>query len=622
MSHPDHITIGGLRSALISATAHHPRPAPTSGRWVACSSCQTQWQENCPTCTGSGVIHVPHEPSSNPQPPSEVRMPATPRRPKKATTPKKTTATTAAAVQQTPTASVDTATSGPVPEKVEDVADWPYLSASGVITTRRCRIWRPRPGHVIAVITETRDDLGTSITNAAEGVRAELEHQFPGEVIEVVEHQIDALGVISYDLVEPNAQGRLRWTSLPRAQLEEKIGTSLAADDEQNPEAVARAQQARVKAARGERFTPEDALVTLMIERLRASGKVPVDDLLAELSPAYQQSIRDAARRDAERRARGEEPVGTSAEEVEARPAAVPAVPAAAAAAPTGVAESGKPQRGGFVAVEWTPSGGSGQEEVLRGQVVAQGKSWAEVLWETGRQERIRFKNYRNQGLRWLTADAAGVEPPAPSVPAPTARKAATPATPMSSEPLIENSWGVGGTEVCFHEDGAIGLALERMGPDRHLEVDGGALANVLGKLASQTVWGNLSPQKLVDEVRQLRDQVPAGSLAQQALTTAVSRMDAPMTEVPTIPDGTPPPLRQLVLDLHSIPLVRRDPAQEMTPLLSILTDLAAGKTPRFGLDHAVQELENRRHESVEGKFTIDAAVARAVEALKKARRK
>jgi hypothetical protein len=194
----------------------------------------------------------------------------------------------------------------------------------------------------------------------------------------------------------------------------------------------------------------------------------------------------------------------------------------------------------------------------------------------------------------------------------------------MSPAPLLENTWGVGGGPVSFHDDGAIGYALHRMGPDRHLQVDGGdALANVLGRAATDLVRGKATAQQTLEIVQQIRDQAPAGSRARQSLDYAVDRMDAPMTPVPEVPAGTPPALAQLVRDLHAVPLARQVPSKELEPLLKIIDDVAAGRISESGfrLQFALRDLHNRRHESQEGKFEIDAAVERAEAALKASRK-
>jgi hypothetical protein len=122
-------------------------------------------------------------------------------------------------------------------------------------------------------------------------------------------------------------------------------------------------------------------------------------------------------------------------------------------------------------------------------------------------------------GPEFATAPAGGqpvTAPPSPSPKAPKAPKAEPAPSAgvprMSSEPLRPNGWG-GWPEdgqVYFHEDGAIGTAIQSMGADAHLQVKGGALANVLGQIATEGVDGRISAQEILDRVKRVRDEGPA----------------------------------------------------------------------------------------------------------------
>lgn len=188
----------------------------------------------------------------------------------------------------------------------------------------------------------------------------------------------------------------------------------------------------------------------------------------------------------------------------------------------------------------------------------------------------------------------------------------------LSSQPLTPNRWGTFASAdypVNFHEDGVIGTAIQAMGTDARLDVDGEPLADVLGKAATDTMVGRASAQQLADRVRELRDRLPQG-VARRELDQAVSKLDAPAAPPPAIPAVTLDPLRQLAAELHAVPLVRRDPSKEGQPLARILDDFAAGRTGGARLIMAVRDLRNRRHESAEGKSEIDRAVDRAIAAL------
>jgi hypothetical protein len=189
----------------------------------------------------------------------------------------------------------------------------------------------------------------------------------------------------------------------------------------------------------------------------------------------------------------------------------------------------------------------------------------------------------------------------------------------LSDRPLTPNRWGTfaaAGYTVNYHEDGAIGTAIGRMGRDALLDVDGGPLAELLGVAATDAVTGRASMQEVLERVRRLRDRMPESSAARRELGEAVRKLDAPLTPVPPVPGAAPAPLRQLMADLHAVPLVRRDPGPEEEALARILDDFAAGRTAGARLILAVRGLRQRRHESAEGKFEIDRAVDRALQAL------
>jgi hypothetical protein len=216
---------------------------------------------------------------------------------------------------------------------------------------------------------------------------------------------------------------------------------------------------------------------------------------------------------------------------------------------------------------------------------------------------------------RWRRAVNSDTPPPDGVPPEPTA---AAPVTGLrSDQPLLPNGWGYNpNMPIHFHDDGEIGIAIKRMGDDAYIDVDGRPLGDVLGMLATDAVLDRSTSQEVLDKLKILRDRLPEGSAARHQLDMAIMALDAPDTPLPDAPDGTPEPLRQLMVDLHAVPLVRRDPRIEWDALWELMTEMAAGRLSSRGLARALQRLHNRRHESVEGKFDIDRAVARAVAAL------
>lgn len=193
-----------------------------------------------------------------------------------------------------------------------------------------------------------------------------------------------------------------------------------------------------------------------------------------------------------------------------------------------------------------------------------------------------------------------------------------SPSAHMSDEPLKPNTWGTPPKpgEIHFHDDGAIGTAIKQMGSDAHLEIEGHALANVLGHVATDTVQGRLSAEQQIERLRQIRKRLPPTSQAARELTGAIEKLTAPDTGgAPTLPDVVPKPLHQLATELHAVPIVRRDP-RVMTALQKIGQDFAAGRTGGGRLLMEVQHLLGHYHESQEGAFEVRRAVMKAMAAL------
>lgn len=116
-------------------------------------------------------------------------------------------------------------------EKVRDEPDWLYQGLHGNLSTRRLRVWRLAPNHVVAVISERSGASGTSLTNAAESIQAQLRHEYPGQLVEIVEHWPDdphSGGRTHYDTVTfPNSGRWPVWTSVSGAALRTVLGDSL-----------------------------------------------------------------------------------------------------------------------------------------------------------------------------------------------------------------------------------------------------------------------------------------------------------------------------------------------------------------------------------------------------------
>lgn len=230
----------------------------------------------------------------------------------------------------------------------------------------------------------------------------------------------------------------------------------------------------------------------------------------------------------------------------------------------------------------------------------------------------------RNEGqavkFRHGTEDievVAAKKPVAPPTPEPP-----KPSGPVySKNPILRNTWGGENTTgIHFHPDGAIGIAIGRLGKDASLEVEGDALANVLGKAATEVAAGRLTPQQAVDRIKQIGQQLEPGSRARETVIEAADALDAPDFEL-KIPQGTPTAIRELARALHQMPIARRETRSGKPKVLEVLQEImdqyADGTINNRGLRNAVsQRLHNSRHESEEGKIEMDRVIRTAMDAI------
>jgi len=115
-------------------------------------------------------------------------------------------------------------------ELIRDDPAWLYLGFLDT-STRRLRVWRVGPGRLVAVVTE-RSDSGTSITNAAEMVSAQLEIEYPDDAIEVVEYwPASTLDTEHFDRVQI-FDGKPTWWRIPVDQLVYRLGPQLLGADD------------------------------------------------------------------------------------------------------------------------------------------------------------------------------------------------------------------------------------------------------------------------------------------------------------------------------------------------------------------------------------------------------
>ena len=146
-------------------------------------------------------------------------------------------------------------------ELIRDDAAWAYQGLHGGVSTRRLRAWRDDDGLLVVTVTERAGDSGTSITNAAEMVLAQIAVEF-GEPADVIEHYaprrtpgagemdseltwtLTSLGPdgvtyldlppqpaaqsATYELVSLGPTGRVCWSQLTRLDVVERLGCDLA----------------------------------------------------------------------------------------------------------------------------------------------------------------------------------------------------------------------------------------------------------------------------------------------------------------------------------------------------------------------------------------------------------
>jgi hypothetical protein len=116
----------------------------------------------------------------------------------------------------------DTAAGGPG-TLIHDDPNWWYQGHGVTSATRRIRVYEMPDGRLIAVVTESGD--GTSITNAAETVIAQIQAEYPDRQVDVIEHTpASPLAPEGFDLVHLDEHGRPVWTPLPARSVTDMLG--------------------------------------------------------------------------------------------------------------------------------------------------------------------------------------------------------------------------------------------------------------------------------------------------------------------------------------------------------------------------------------------------------------
>lgn len=199
----------------------------------------------------------------------------------------------------------------------------------------------------------------------------------------------------------------------------------------------------------------------------------------------------------------------------------------------------------------------------------------------------------------------------------------------LSTKPILENTWGGRRSEIHFHADGAIGMGLRGLKEDdRRLEVNGDALENVIGRIATDLVTGQITGDEQIDRLRDIAAGLPDGP-AKRAVSRMVSDLDAPRREAIKVPDAGQYTgvLQELMNKLLQIPLARggsranRQDFNEVDLLLDHIKELRTTRAPSILAEDLRRKLWNKRHESMEGKLAIDRAIEAAIKEMEDMKR-
>ncbi|HEX6873597.1 MAG TPA: hypothetical protein VF163_21065, partial [Micromonosporaceae bacterium] len=145
-----------------------------------------------------------------------------------------------------------------------------------------------------------------------------------------------------------------------------------------------------------------------------------------------------------------------------------------------------------------------------------------------------------------------------------------------------------------------------------------------LRRRAATSAADGISPQQVVDELREIRAQ-ESDPAFQRQLDMAIDGIDAPMTPIPDLPPNTPPLARKLMEDLHAIPYARKGDGDRggggrvrgpslVDQLAEVYRDAAAqrrGDDGRSPADRVRVILRGKTHEINEAAFRIWALTTR-----------
>lgn len=289
-----------------------------------------------------------------------------------------------------------------------------------------------------------------------------------------------------------------------------------------------------------------------------------------------------------------------------------------------------------------SPPGGTGETVTGVPMVCSPKKTGDRARWRRNGPAPARTPRARGRrpaagsGGATLPVVNTGIDPTKPAeAPAPADKETtnttpqdkpdqATTMPPRTDEPIEPPNGGWDIDQGLMHFDGAFGRLWNDLRDDRHLQVDGHALGNVVKDLGEGITMRKHSSAQALDELRRIRRQVPDGSQPARLMDWTINRLHAPDRPEPALPDNAPPQLRKLMTALNSIPLVRRgrddgfpmssDGTHETDELAAAAHEWAAGRMPRFRFQDSIRDVARIRHESMEGWTEIREAVATALQ--------
>lgn len=337
--------------------------------------------------------------------------------------------------------------------------------------------------------------------------------------------------------------------------------------DEIRAEGVAQraAAKATKKAApkKAPNTATEDAVATMIVDRIQELDPARAKELLAGVSPADRKELDAARERDTARKAaKAAAPKKrTAAEMKRAQALAGPDYPLEQVLADWDRQKEERKNLTGPVGEmivrqmddamrrlqeAKTPAR---EDDALAGLLAPELKQLAQRLGLDTKGSKSTLLQRIKDRVKGREAPGASAERAVPKAPTPT------PSMPGGVDESVPLAQFPHDDNMRMHADSPtmqLAFAYERAGRN--------GSANRLATLrarATSPVGNKLTPQEVVDELKAIRAQETDPKFQAQ-LDRAIELNDAPMTPIPDLPADTPPLARQLLEDLHAIPLARK----------------------------------------------------------------